>query len=219
MEAIALYDYYAKSPQELNFKAFDVLKVIDEESDSNWVMAILYGIRGRVPVNYLSFLPRPWYFRKIDRQTAETVLQSRAVGIFLVRSSENTASGFSVSVRGSTMVKHFSIDLDVYGRFYVWNKVFESINDLLDYYHFNIIDQDEPLRLKNPASYGFFVQTIYNFEGSADEGLLPFRTNQIIDVIESSRHWWLGRIGHRCGYFPSNYVVQAMDFSNYNVHQ
>lgn len=41
---------------------------------------------------------------------------------------------------------------------------------------------------------------------SVEQGDLTFNAGEIISVLKKEGDWWTGKIGDKCGIFPSNYV-------------
>ncbi|RKP06898.1 hypothetical protein THASP1DRAFT_31287 [Thamnocephalis sphaerospora] len=58
------------------------------------------------------------------------------------------------------------------------------------------------------ASHAGHVIALYDFNGQSD-GDLSFRAGDRIDIItrtDKTDDWWTGRVGHKTGLFPANYV-------------
>ena len=56
VDAMALYDYSARSDKELSFKKGDTLQVIEKTPDHNWWDGFHQGKRGFIPVAYIEIL-------------------------------------------------------------------------------------------------------------------------------------------------------------------
>ena len=56
VDALALYDYSARSDKELSFKKGDTLQVIEKTPDHNWWDGFHLGRRGFIPVAYIEIL-------------------------------------------------------------------------------------------------------------------------------------------------------------------
>ena len=102
-----------------------------------------------------------WYFGEIDRKAAEDLLMHEAntSGSFLIRNSESTSSGYSLSVRNAETVIHYKINRSEEERFHIVPCiVFESIVNLVAYYG----KQSDGLcaNLMYPCSTGEKPQTI-----------------------------------------------------------
>ncbi|XP_067904436.1 tyrosine-protein kinase Srms [Heterodontus francisci] len=141
----ALYDFEARSPEELSLKKGEKLSVIRDEGDYLVAQKTTGSqvAEGLVPTNYVkvieSFANEPWYFGSISRSNAEEMLQSaeNQNGTFLVRKSETGNSNYSISVLND-QVHHFRIFTSPEGVFYLHeNRTFSTISDLLEFYKRN----------------------------------------------------------------------------------
>ncbi|XP_048406253.1 tyrosine-protein kinase Srms [Stegostoma tigrinum] len=140
----ALYDFQARSPEELSLKRGEKLRVIRDEGDYLFARKAAGSAEGLVPTNYVkvieNFANEPWYFGRISRANAEKLLQSaeNQNGTFLVRTSETTNSDFSISALNDK-VYHFRVFTSPdEGMFYLHeDKKFPTINDLLEFYKTN----------------------------------------------------------------------------------
>ncbi|XP_043946329.1 tyrosine-protein kinase Srms-like [Protopterus annectens] len=162
----ALYDFQARSEDEMSVREGDRLTVLSEDGD--FVLARkLTGppSEGYVPANYVtilqpSLLNQPWYFGEMTRAEAEKLLFSppNKNGSFLVRQSESEGSDFSLSVRGKGRPHHFRIftcpngDLSLNKE----NK-FSNIFDLINYYR-----QDS--KFQYPLQHHCIQENWYNLE-------------------------------------------------------
>ncbi|KAM3178305.1 hypothetical protein ACTXT7_002844 [Hymenolepis weldensis] len=99
---VAIFDYKARSDEDLTVHKGDVVIILDR-SDSDWwlVENASNHSHGFVPSAYLAeedsievfdFKDDRWYFREISRKDAERLLvqQGNPIGTFLVRPSETT---------------------------------------------------------------------------------------------------------------------------------
>ncbi|XP_043566389.1 tyrosine-protein kinase SRK3-like isoform X2 [Chiloscyllium plagiosum] len=140
----ALYDFQARSPEELSLKQGEKLRVLRDEGDYLFAQKAAGSAEGLVPTNYVkiveNFANEPWYFGSLSRANAEKLLQSaeNQNGTFLVRRSETTNSDFSISALNDK-VHHFRIFTSPdEGMFYLHeNRKFPTINDLLAFYKTN----------------------------------------------------------------------------------
>ncbi|XP_050006841.1 tyrosine-protein kinase Srms [Alexandromys fortis] len=81
-----------------------------------------------------------WYFSGISRTQAQQLLLSpaNAPGAFLIRPSESSIGGYSLSVRAPTKVCHYRICMAPSGGLYLQEgRLFPSLDALLDYYKTN----------------------------------------------------------------------------------
>lgn len=140
MEAKTAHDFNGSAQDELSFKKGMVIKIINNQEDTNWFKAELDGKTGFVPANYIEMLPHEWYHGMIKRSDAEDTLLRPAVpdGAFLFRESESSPGGFSLSVRVNNKtgihVQHFKILRDDAGKYFLWVYKFNSLNELITYH-------------------------------------------------------------------------------------
>ncbi|KAI5934749.1 GRB2-related adapter protein isoform X1 [Manis javanica] len=212
MESVALYSFQATESDELAFNKGDTLKILNMEDDQNWYKAELRGAEGFIPKNYIHIKPHPWYSGRISRQLAEEILMKRNhLGAFLIRESESSPGEFSVSVNYGDQVQHFKVLREASGKYFLWEEKFNSLNELVDFYHTTTIAKkrqiflrdEEPL-LKTPRAC--FAQAQFDFSAQ-DPSQLSFHRGDIIEVLERlDPHWWRGRFCGRVGLFPQSYV-------------
>ncbi|RXN14073.1 tyrosine- kinase FRK [Labeo rohita] len=103
---VALYDYTARTENDLSFNAGDKLEPLRKEEDW-WYARALTGIsankEGYIPANYVapieSLDAEPWYFPETKRLEAEKMLTSKENkhGAFLIRNCESQAGELSLS--------------------------------------------------------------------------------------------------------------------------
>eukprot|EP00128_Syssomonas_multiformis_P016763 Colp12_sorted_trinity150504_noHs@12380 len=122
---VALYNYEARTPEDLAFVKGDQLKIIDN-SDKDWWKAqnTVTGKQGYVPSNYIapvqSLAKEDWFHGRIKRGDAEKLLMSsQNVGTFLIRESESRPGDYSLSVRDVDSVKHYRIRVMDDGQFFI----------------------------------------------------------------------------------------------------
>ncbi|XP_066558444.1 tyrosine-protein kinase Srms isoform X2 [Amia ocellicauda] len=142
----ALYDFEARSEEELSVKEGDTLSVLEKRGE--YVLAKkLHGSleSGLVPANYVmvlqdEFANHPWYFGNIGREQAEKLLMSsqNKSGSFLVRISESNSDEYSISALKEGQVCHFRIRRTSIGAYYVSDKLqFATLKELICYYQTN----------------------------------------------------------------------------------
>ncbi|KAF5889011.1 GRB2-related adapter protein-like, partial [Clarias magur] len=148
MEAVAIYDFRATEIDELSFQKDDILKIINMEDDPNWYTAELMGRKGYVPKNYIELRPHTWFAGRISRLVSEGRLRQREFGAFLVRESESAPGEFSMSVSYGDHVQHFKVLKDREGQYFIWDEVFSSLNQLVDFYKSNSIAKERTVFLR-----------------------------------------------------------------------
>nr|XP_051685083.1 tyrosine-protein kinase Srms isoform X1 [Oryctolagus cuniculus] len=82
---------------------------------------------------------QPWFFRGITRTQAQQLLLSpaNAPGAFLIRPSESSLGGYSLSVRAKARVCHYRIGRVPGGLYLQEGRLFPSLEALLSYYKAN----------------------------------------------------------------------------------
>lgn len=139
----ALYDFTARSEEELTIKEGDKLSVIEKQGDFVLAKKLSGSLEsGLVPATYVTlirdeFANNPWYFGNVSRKDAEKLLMSplNKPGSYLVRISESNSDEYSLSVRNETQPNHFRIYRTHAGDYYITeNKHFPSLDELIDYY-------------------------------------------------------------------------------------
>eukprot|EP00730_Choanoeca_flexa_P017829 TRINITY_DN8623_c0_g2_i2.p1 TRINITY_DN8623_c0_g2~~TRINITY_DN8623_c0_g2_i2.p1 ORF type:complete len:504 (+),score=128.29 TRINITY_DN8623_c0_g2_i2:270-1781(+) len=138
---IALYDYEARTADDLAFKKGEKLVILNS-SDGDWWQAksLSSGRQGYIPSNYVaqvqSIESEDWYHGRIKRAEAEKVLMlTGSEGSFLIRESESKPGQFALSIRTAEIVKHYSIRTLDAGGYYITSRVtFQSLRELVDHY-------------------------------------------------------------------------------------
>ncbi|KAK1878101.1 GRB2-related adapter protein [Dissostichus eleginoides] len=153
MEAVALYTFRATEGDELSFNKGDLLKITNMEDDPNWYTAELHNRKGFVPKNYINLRPHAWFAGRISRGVAESRLKHRECGAFLVRESESAPGEFSMSVSYGDHVQHFKVLQDRSCQYYVWDELFSSLNELVEFYHSNSIAKERTVFLRDPEHF------------------------------------------------------------------
>eukprot|EP00050_Salpingoeca_kvevrii_P021428 m.110437 g.110437 ORF g.110437 m.110437 type:complete len:506 (+) comp9340_c0_seq2:147-1664(+) len=141
---VALYDYQARTEDDLSFNKGDNLRIINS-SDGDWWQAQLVsgGKIGYIPSNYVakiqSIEAEEWYHGRIKRGEAEKILLNNAQpGGFLIRESESKPGDYSLSVREADNVKHYRIrTLDEGGYYISRRRTFQNLNELVNHYKYD----------------------------------------------------------------------------------
>lgn len=112
---VALFDYQARTTEDLSFRAGDKLQVLDTSHEGWWFARHLekrgdgtgqQQLQGYIPSNYVaedrSLQAEPWFFGAIKRADAEKQLlySENQTGAFLIRESESQKGEFSLSGMG-----------------------------------------------------------------------------------------------------------------------
>ncbi|XP_043566391.1 protein-tyrosine kinase 6-like isoform X1 [Chiloscyllium plagiosum] len=145
----ALYDFGARTSEELSFQAGDELEILegDDRSSGAWLFARKRtrskgrNCTGYIPFNYVakkeSVATEPWYAGKLSRSEAKMILLSSKTitGSFLIRESENQENVYALSVRDGDIIRHYRIMQNKAGTFCLnTNKQFSSLKELVEYY-------------------------------------------------------------------------------------
>jgi len=139
---VALYDYDARTDEDLSFKKGEHLEIINDTQGDWWfARSKTTKQEGYIPSNYVAKLKsieaEPWYFGKIKRIEAEKklLLPHNEHGSFLIRDSESRRNDFSLSVRDGDTVKHYRIrQLDDGGFFIARRTTFRTLQELVEHY-------------------------------------------------------------------------------------
>ncbi|KAI2651680.1 Tyrosine-protein kinase FRK [Labeo rohita] len=176
---VALYDYTARTENDLSFNAGDKLEPLRKEEDW-WYARALTGIsankEGYIPANYVapieSLDAEPWYFPETKRLEAEKMLTSKENkhGAFLIRNCESQAGELSLSVLDNGKVKHYKIrKLDTGGYYVSRIRSFLTLRELVEHYSRN--DDGLCVRLAEPCkktmapeTHGLSYNTVDHWE-------------------------------------------------------
>lgn len=177
---IALFDYSARTEEDLNFHTGDLLEILDTSAGEWWIAKAITGIsankRGYIPANYVapveSVNAEPWYFPDTKRQDAEKLLlaEGNQQGAFLVRNSESLKGELSLSVLHQGRVKHYKLQKLDNGHYYVSKtKSFPTLKELVEYYSRQpdglCVCLGEPCKkMEAPQTYGLSYNTVDQWE-------------------------------------------------------
>ncbi|KAK6180518.1 hypothetical protein SNE40_012659 [Patella caerulea] len=142
----ALYDYSARTQDDLTFKKGDKMKLKDD-SDGDWWLAIHdNGSEGYVPRNYVALentlQSQEWFMGQITRKEAERQILTPglSVGTYLVRESETCPGAYVLTMRDyvesrGDCVKHYKVrSLDNGGCYITARRTFDNVVDLIHFY-------------------------------------------------------------------------------------
>ncbi|XP_066532663.1 tyrosine-protein kinase FRK [Hoplias malabaricus] len=201
-EFLALFDYSARTDEDLSFNAGDrMLRLLKDDQDW-WYVRALTGISanrtGYIPANYVaqveSLDAEPWYFADTKRLDAEKLLLSHGNqhGAFLIRHCESQAGELSLSVLDSGRVKHYKIRRTENGRCFVSkSRDFLTLKDLVQHYSRNqdglCVRLGLPCKKSEaPQTYGLSYNTVDQWEipRSSIRLLQKLGTGQFGEVYE-----------------------------------
>ncbi|XP_014114012.1 PREDICTED: tyrosine-protein kinase Fgr isoform X3 [Pseudopodoces humilis] len=144
---IALYDYEARTEDDLSFQKGEKFHIVNNTEGDWWeARSLSSGATGYIPSNYVapvdSIQAEEWYFGKIGRKDAERQLlcHTNCRGTFLIRESETTKGAYSLSIRDwdeakGDHVKHYKIrKLDSGGYYITTRAQFNTVQQLVQHY-------------------------------------------------------------------------------------
>ncbi|XP_019714731.1 tyrosine-protein kinase SRK2 [Hippocampus comes] len=177
---IALYDYSARTNEDLSFNAGDILEALDKKAKDWWFAKALTGIstskKGYIPANYVapveSLDAEPWYFPDTKRLDAEKMLLTgmNQQGSFLIRNCESQKGELSLSVLDNGRVKHYKLRKTELGLYYVSRtRVFETLKKLVLHYSTQpdglCVRLGEPCKkIEAPQTNGLSYNTVDQWE-------------------------------------------------------
>ncbi|XP_056618316.1 GRB2 related adaptor protein b isoform X2 [Triplophysa dalaica] len=150
-----------------------------------------------------------WFVGGISRLDAENRLRPLECGAFLIRDSESTPGEFSVSVSYGDHVQHFKVLKDGLGQYFIWDEVFSSLNQLVNFYKINSIARERSVFLQEPECSLHrprHAHALFDFTPHHPTHL-RFLRGDVIDLLDcSDAQCWRGRCRGRVGVFPPEYV-------------
>lgn len=177
---VALYDYSARTVDDLSFNTGDTLEVLNKDAGQWWFARALSGIsanrKGYIPANYVapveSIDAEPWYFPDTKRIDAEKMLlaEGNRQGAFLIRNCESQKGELSLSVLDNGRVKHYKLRKLENGEYYVSRtKSFDTIKELVEWYTLQAdglcVRLGEPCKkLEAPTTFGLSYNTVDTWE-------------------------------------------------------
>lgn len=174
-----------------------------------------------------------WYWRRLTRQEAVSLLQGQRHGVFLVRDSITSPGDYVLSVSENSKVSHYIINSIsnnrqsgpglALPRFRIGDQEFDALPALLEFYKIHYLDTTtliEPINKSKHTSFisvgpggppprleDEYVRALFDFPGN-DEEDLPFRKGDILRVLEKpEEQWWNAQNSEgRAGMIPVPYV-------------
>nr|XP_033795717.1 tyrosine-protein kinase Fyn isoform X3 [Geotrypetes seraphini] len=144
---VALYDYEARTEDDLTFQKGEKFQILNSSEGDWWeARSLMTGGTGYIPSNYVapvdSIQAEEWYFGKLGRKDAERQLLSfgNPRGTYLIRESETTKGAYSLSIRDwddtkGDHVKHYKIRKLDNGGYYITTRAqFETLQQLVRHY-------------------------------------------------------------------------------------
>ncbi|XP_043077430.1 adapter molecule crk [Puntigrus tetrazona] len=176
-----------------------------------------------------------WYWGRLSRQEAVSLLQGQRHGVFLVRDSITIPGDYVLSVSENSKVSHYIINSISSNRqsgpglapprFRIGDQEFDALPALLEFYKIHYLDTTtliEPISKAKHSSFisvnagtggapqrleEEYVRALFDFPGNDDEDL-PFRKGDILRVLEKpEEQWWNAQNSEgRVGMIPVPYV-------------
>ncbi len=182
---IALFDYDARTNEDLSFRKGEELEVQNDSGDWWLARSRTTQNEGYIPCNYVakvqSLESEPWYFQNIKRVDAEKklLLPQNEHGSFLIRESESRRGDFSLSLRDGDTVKHYRIrQLDQGGYFIARRSTFNTLSDLVK--HYTVEADGLCVNLRNPCVLVEKPQTMGLSYNTADQWEIPRSSLQMV---------------------------------------
>lgn len=177
---VALYDYSARTEQDLSFNTGDTLEALDKSTGEWWLAKALTGVSasktGYIPANYVapveSIDAEPWYFPDTKRLDAEKMLlaEGNPQGAFLIRNCESQKGELSLSVLDNEKVKHYKLRKLENGQYFVSRtRSFQTLKELVDHYCRQAdglcVRLTEPCKkMEAPQTHGLSYNTVDQWE-------------------------------------------------------
>lgn len=207
MEAVVLSDFKACEDDELSCRKDDLLVVLRPNMEINWSKAVLYKKEGLVPKNFIRIKPIPGFMGAISRSQAEDMLKKSAKeNLFLIRESESNPGSFTISVWINGNVKHAMISIDAENKYRVYDKIFKSINSLIEYHKFHSIARSETILLLHPVPESLVLEIAENFTARDNSELTLQQGDKVRVTDYSDKNWWTGSCRNMEGMFPVRYA-------------
>ncbi|XP_051680522.1 14-3-3 protein epsilon isoform X1 [Oryctolagus cuniculus] len=158
-----------------------------------------------------------WYWGRLSRQEAVTLLQGQRHGVFLVRDSSTSPGDYVLSVSENSRVSHYIINSSgprppvppspaqpppgvSPSRLRIGDQEFDSLPALLEFYKIHYLDTTtliEPVSRPRQGSgvilrqeEAEYVRALFDFNGN-DEEDLPFKKGDILRIRDKpEEQWW-----------------------------
>uniref|UniRef100_A0A3Q2GD19 Tyrosine-protein kinase n=1 Tax=Cyprinodon variegatus TaxID=28743 RepID=A0A3Q2GD19_CYPVA len=173
---IALFDYTARTKDDLTFNTRDILEVLDSSTGEWWMARAITGISagksGYIPANYValkeSIDAEPWYYRDTKRLDAERLLLVFPY-LTLIQLHVNKMIMYCFSVLHQGKVKHYQLEKLDNGYYCVSkNKSFPTLKEFVEYYSRQSDGLcgclGDPCRKVAPQTYSLSYNTVDQWE-------------------------------------------------------
>ncbi|CAL4066017.1 unnamed protein product [Meganyctiphanes norvegica] len=151
MEATGLHQFTANAPDEVSFAKGQKIKIVSTKNGSNWYTADVDEKRGMVPSNYVKMENNSWYSGKLTREQSENLLRYKHKGAFLIRDreSDGKVGVFTLSAKCSQGFEHFKILHSSDGKYHIWSKRYDYLNELVHYHRSVSVSMKSELILRD----------------------------------------------------------------------
>ncbi|XP_059932033.1 adapter molecule crk [Gadus macrocephalus] len=169
-----------------------------------------------------------WYWGRLSRQEAVSLLQGQRHGVFLVRDSITSPGDYVLSVSENSKVSHYIINSISNNqrlsgnpglaplRFRIGDQEFEALPALLEFYKIHYLDTTTLIDPINKSKHTSFISTKTGHGGGPpprledefvralfdfsgnDEEDLPFRRGDILRVLEKPEEQWWNAENSEC---------------------
>ncbi|KAK1804752.1 hypothetical protein P4O66_003605 [Electrophorus voltai] len=106
-------------------------------------------------------------------------------------------------------VQHFKVLKEREGNYYIWEEVFSSLNQLVEFYKSNSIAKERTVFLReteHSPRRPHHVRALQDYN-TQHNSQLAFLQGDIIDLLDcSDQEYWKGHCHGRVGFFPREYV-------------
>lgn len=158
-----------------------------------------------------------WYWGRLSRQDAVSMLQGQRHGVFLVRDSSTSPGDYVLSVSENSRVSHYIINSSgprppvppspaqpppgvSPSRLRIGDQEFDSLPALLEFYKIHYLDTTTLIEPVSRSRQGSgvnlrqeeieYVRALFDFNGN-DEEDLPFKKGDILKIRDKpEEQWW-----------------------------
>uniref|UniRef100_A0A672PYP3 Tyrosine-protein kinase n=1 Tax=Sinocyclocheilus grahami TaxID=75366 RepID=A0A672PYP3_SINGR len=138
---VALYDYEARSEDDLSFRKGEKFQILNSTEGDWWeARSLTTGGTGYIPSNYVAPVDSIQYFHWGKDAERQLLSNGNPRGTFLIRESETTKGAYSLSIQDwdetkGDHVKHYKIRKLDNGGYYITTRAqFETLQQLVHHY-------------------------------------------------------------------------------------
>ncbi|ESO96003.1 hypothetical protein LOTGIDRAFT_159983 [Lottia gigantea] len=168
----------------------------------------------------------PWFVGEMERDTAHAALDISEDGTFLIRRSINPARNglLSLSIKYANAVRHIKVNESNGGVYLAENKVFDSVQRMVEYYQNNTLQDSFPdvkttLKIPYQSDRGQrilgYAIVLYDYAATSISQVSLITGDRIAITSKNGndKGWWKGKNlnTERSGYFPLAYVTEDVE--------